>query len=479
MMRRLIFLVFVTNCLFSITVGAQPNALATKQCSDVLSAVYAYNDEAYNKALPNVTDKALAAYLIEYHALMIYTASNSDANYDKYMQASDAALSAVENHIYEPTLTSNLQLHRCLVELSNGSMFGGGVQFWKSYRSFKRGEEKLKNYDGQLMLRSIFDILLSQVPEKWKGLAGLFGFGDGNLAKGFREVDEYHTKVKNVGGLNEESLLLTFANIFLSHDQRVSDKQRTELRSCKAPVVVYAYLLSCGRKCMGAEADMVLENLSSDTYQKFPLMLHQRAKYALRRLDTANAQRYADEFIKNYKGYSCRNDAPLIKAYALLLSGHRSEALQQAQIAAQTSYRSDVDKRSHRDAEIFNTMNATLLKARFQFEYGNYAASLNTLKSFTPSNADKLEHTFRMARAEEMLNNTNTALHLYDRTISLAGDSKRYFGPYAAVYAADIMLKRGDKAAAKRYVSVAKKLNDGEFSKEIDQRCELTLRAAK
>ena len=458
---------------------AQNNILSQPAHSAVMAAIYNYDSNTYAQSINQVTDKAVAAYLAEYQALMIYTASNSDANYNKYMKASDKALSEVEKHQYEPTLTSNLQLHRCLVELSNGSMFGGGVQFWKSYRSFKRGEEKLKNYDGQLMLRAIFDILLSQVPEKWKGLAGLFGFGDGNLEQGFAEIDEYHKRVKNVPGLNEESLLLTFANIFLSHDQRISEAQRAELRTSNAPVVVYAYLLSCGRKCMGEEADDVLSNLDVHTYQVFPLMYHQRAKYALRRLDTAKAKHYADEFISIYTGFSCRNDAPLIKAYALLLEGKKAEAEQQAKVAISTPYRSDVDKRTYRDAEIFSQMHPTLLKARFQFEYGNYVASLETLKDFVPTSADAIEHAFRTARAEEKLLHTDEALRQYDKTISLAGDSKRYFGPYAAVYAADIMLSKGNKIAAKRYIAVARKLNNGEFSKEIDQRCELTERAMK
>ena len=458
---------------------AESNVLSYPNHSAVLSAIYNYDDEAYFKAITHVSDKAIASYLAEYRALMIYTASNSNANYDLYMKASDAALSAVAKHKYEPTLTSNLQIHRCLVEMSNGSMIGGGIQFWKSYRSFKRGEDKIPTYDGQLMLRGIFDILLSQIPEKWKGVAGLFGFGDGNLVKGFEEIDEYHKRVKHIAGLNEESLLLTFANIFLSHEQRVSDKQRNELRSCKVPVVAYAYLLSCGRKCMGAEADEVLAQLPSETFQKFPLMLHQRAKYALRRLDPTKAIQYANEFIQTYKGYSCRNDAPLIKAYALLLNGKKTEALQQAQIAVQTPYRSDVDKRTFRDAEIFPTMNATIVKARFQFEYGNFNESLATLKSITPQNADRLEHTFRTARAEEKLGDTANALKHYNQTISLAQNSKRYFGPYAAVYAADIMLKQGNKKAALNYITTARKLNNGEFSKEIDQRCELTERAVK
>ena len=91
----------------------------------------------------------------------------------------------------------------------------------------------------------------------------------------------------------------------------------------------------------------------------------------------------------------------------------------------------------------------------------------------------RIEHTFRLARAQEKLGNTDAALQLYDTTIAAAADDDRYFGPYAALYAADIMLTSGNNAAAQRYAQQAQKLNNGEFSKEIAQRIALTLRAVK
>ncbi|MCQ2204710.1 MAG: tetratricopeptide repeat protein [Bacteroidales bacterium] len=476
-LRLKILSTLVVSLLSLCSSWAQESVLASKASSEALAAVYAYDDAAFAEALSRIDDKAIAAFVVEYKSLLDYTAANNDGNYKRYVEASDKALAAVAKHRFEPTLTSNLQMHRSLVELSTGSLWGGGVYFWKSYRSFKRGEESHKDYDGQLMLRGIFDVLLSQIPEKWKGLAGLFGFSSGNLQQGFAEIEQYHQKVASVPGLSEESQLLVFANIFLSHDQRINDEQRSRLRNNTTPVVVYAYILSNGRNCMGSEADAVMSRLPQSVIDRFPLIIHQQAKFALRRLDTKSAIRYADEFLQKYRGSSCCNDAPLLKAYAYLVQGDTRQALENAQKAADMPFSSDVDKRTNADAKIFPTMDRTLVKARFQFEYGNFAESLATLRGYNPPQQHLIEYNFRLARAEEKLGNLTSAISCYDKAIAMSAKDKRYFGPYSAVYAADLMLRQGNLAKAKEYIQKARSLNNGEFSKEIDQRISLTLRA--
>lgn len=476
MKKFLTTFVFALLGLFSV---AQENVLSERHASAALGAVYALDSDRYNSELQQISDPAIKAYVAEYNAIMLYTSANNKKNYESYIRQSDIALELAEKHRYAATLKCNLQLHRCLVEMSNGSLWGGGVLFWKAYRSFLRGEEQYPTYDGQLMLRSIFDILLSQIPEKWKGLAGFFGFGEGNLARGFSEVDLYHSKVKNVSGLNEESLILTFTNIFLSHEQRISNEQRDELRSSTSPGISYLYLLSCGRRQLGAEAEEIMDNLAQSSFERFPLILHQRAKFALRHLDADAAIRYADLFLKSYKGVSCVNDGYLIKAYALLLKGRREEALMMSTTAASFDASSDVDKRTKADALIFPQMKVELVKARFLFEYGNYAESLDVLNRYKPADDDLIEYYFRMARAEDLLGNEQSALSHYEKVIALAPKNKRYFGPYSAVYVADIKIRHSDFAAAKRYLEKARSLNDGEFSKEIDQRISLGLRSCK
>lgn len=470
------YLVVVLMFMASLVGRSQVNVLSSEECANTLSAIYNIDEAQYNQCITLVKDKALNSYLREYWALMTYAKANSRDNYKKYISVSNDALSAVVGFKYEQTLISNIRIHRCLVEMCEGNWVTGGMQFWKAYRMFKVGEEKYPDYDGQLMLRSIYNILLSQIPEKWKGLAGFFGFGSGDLQAGFAQVDDYHNRVSKIPGLNEESLILTFANAFLSHEQRVSEEQASELRVSRSPLIVYAYLLSCGRKQNGAEADAVLSHLPEYVAERFPLIYHQKAKFAMRRQDPQVSIVAVEKFIETYKGTTCINDAYLVQAYSYFLDGNEEKAREVARRAAQIEVISDIDLRSQADAQMFDKTEINMLRTRMYFEYGKFEESLQYISSFTPSAEQMVEYYFRRARAEEKCGKADKAIADYVMVISMSSDSKRYFGPYAAVYAADIMVQSKNYKAARSYIDSAKKLNNGEFVKEIDQRISLTSR---
>ena len=150
----------------TIEAKAQQSILATTACSKSLSDIYSCAFKTFEFDIQNVSDPALVAYLREYSSLMQYTIANNENNYEKYIKYSDKALDAVEDHVYEYTLMCNLRLHRCLVEMSKGNLWTGGIQFWKAYQLYKDAEEEHHSYDGQLKLRGIFNILLSQIPDK-------------------------------------------------------------------------------------------------------------------------------------------------------------------------------------------------------------------------------------------------------------------------------------------------------------------------
>lgn len=457
----------------TIEAKAQQSILAATACSKSLSDIYSCAFKTFEFDIQNVSDPALVAYLREYSSLMQYTIANNENNYEKYIKYSDKALDAVEDHVYEYTLMCNLRLHRCLVEMSKGNLLTGGIQFWKAYQLYKDAEEEHHSYDGQLKLRGIFNILLSQIPDKWRSIAGFLGFGTGDLDVGLRQIDTYRKTVSHVPGLHEESLLLSFANIFLSHEQHMDDKLSEAMTKSHSPVIAYTYLLSMGRKQQGDKADAYIATFFDDIYDKFPLLLHQRAKFALRRLDFEAAKRYADRFFETYEGVSCKGDGLLIKAYAHKMEGNETAAKQLAQKCIEHLGTSDVDNRTLADAKRVATDDVTLLKSRMLFEYGMYAEAKSLLVGYKPASKHAVEYQFRLARTEECLGNKAAAMAHYDRVIAMTANDTRYFGPYSAVYAADIKMASKDKDAARQYLDIAEKLNDGEFSKELEQRITL------
>ena len=461
---------------FSPRTWAQETIFADEASQKVYQDIFMADKEAFATDIQLVTDKAKRSFLTEYMALMNYTVANDKANYNAFIKASDQAFTDVSASPYEANLTCQLHIHKCMVELYGGGMISGGIQFWKSYKQFKKGEEKHPGYEGQLPFRGIYNVLLSQIPEKWKSLKGLLGLGNGDLQKGFEQIDSYRNKVKGKAGLYDEALIFSFANMFFSHDQNLTAELTSHVKQSQSPVVIYAYILSCGRRQMGSEATATLNKVPENTLNNFPLLLHQKSKYALRRGDLGNVITTSKRFLAVYKGTSNRNDAYLLMAYAYLLKDNKSEAKAMVDKCLSIKSDFDIDQRTRRDASLAMDADTSLLRARLLFEYGDFTQSLIKLGSFTPRTSDLPEYYFRLGRAEEKLGNTTAALAWYDKTIAISANSDRYFGPYSAIYAANIKLAHGDKDAATRYVNTAEKLNNGEFQKEMEQRIALIRR---
>ncbi|MCQ2215535.1 MAG: hypothetical protein MJZ31_06400 [Bacteroidales bacterium] len=459
-----------------VNISAQKSVLTQDDVSKAMFDLYRLDDQSFEVSITKVKDPALKAFLKEYKALIDYASENMPSRYEIYMDACDEALSKVSKHKYAENLRANILLHRCLVEMSCGNMITSGIQFYKSFKAFRNGEKKYAEYDGQLMLRGIYNIILSQVPEKWKSLAGWL-FDKGDLQKGFQDINRYRELMADVPGACDESLLLSFANLFLSHEQRLDSSLAKKMKESTSPAVAYVLVLSNGRKQRGAEAEKVLADLPEWMFERYPLLIHQLSKYALRRLDADECIRQADRFIKVYRGVACLNDAYLMKAYAYALKGDYEKRRELAHETIRVSSAFDIDERSQQDARrIIDTLDVTLLKSRLRFEYGDYTESRDYLRGYTPQKADEIEFTFRMARCSEMLGEKDNAKKMYRKTVELAAKDIQFYGPYAAMYMADMLIAEGDKKEAMVWLMKAKELNDGEHSKEIDQRIAVTKR---
>lgn len=471
----------VVGALTATSANAQPNQFANTACSEVMHDIFSIDEESFGKHIAAVGTqsrdaRARTAFLREYMALMKYTAANNKKNYDAYFAASDAAFSAVSGSTYEDNMRCWLHIHKCMVYIYDGSIVSGGIQFWKSYRSFKSAESETPSYDGQIPLRGIYNIILSQIPEKWKGLAGLFGFGEGNTSLGFKQIEQYRQKVKDLRGLRDEAVLFSFANMFFSFEQNIPSEIMDAIRSNEAPVIRYAYILSCGRCQNGEAAYKSLQETPDDVMRRFPLLYHQKGKYALRRLEPDEAIRWGKKFAETYSGVSNKNGVYVDMAYAYLLKGDRAAAKDMVDKCRGIKSDFDIDRRAYEESARVMGTPYKMLRARLMFEYGKFAEAEDELNSYTPRPADLPEYYFRQGRVNDRQGDTAGALGWYDKTIGASAGSTRYFGPYAAVHAAEICIKRRDKARAKAYIAKAKKMNNGEYKKELDQRIELTER---
>ena len=459
------------------TIGAHA---ADSHMHRALQAIFEMDRKGFETHLALTDNKAERTYLQEYRRLMLYTANNSEANYDLYLAASDRAIDALGSAPADrqPTMRCNLLLHKCMVELSKNNTWTGGMLFWKSYKAFKEGEKVASGQPGQLKLRGIYNVLLAQIPDKWKTLAGFIGFGQGNLEHGLAQIEDYCLKVRDIEGLNQESQLLAFVNFFLSNSRNMNPRLEKRMQQSPSPVVVYTYILTIGKDNRGATADSLLATLPAHAFEQFPLLMHQKGKIALRRLDTRSAIACLDRFLATYTGITGRANALTLTAWALELPGRDAEGQAAAQKAADVERFSASDANSAADARRYAQTDTTLLKARLLTEYGLYDKALAALDGYRPDSATAIEYHFRRGRICQLKGLDAQAIEHYDKAIAQATADKRFHGPYAALYAAQIKVETADMTAASAYLDKAARLNNGEYQKDIEQRISLLRKKA-
>lgn len=443
-------------------------------CASAMEAVYNFDSNTFDNEIHQIANETIVSYLREYNNLMHYVANNNEANYKTFLASNSKAISAIDKCDLPErfAIKSNLLLHKGLVEVSKGDALTGAMAIFKSYRAFKEGEKKSPTYIGQLKLRGVYNIVFSQIPDDMKSLTGFFGIEHGNLKQGLQQITEYISLVDNVRGLQQESLLLSFAHFFFSEQNTVNEQLAQKMRQSKSPVVIYTYILNLGKKNKGAEADQIFESLPHATFKSFPLLAHQQCKFALRRLDVTSALEAAKTFDNYYRGISCRADMMLLKSWAYKILNNDELGQKAANECIKTPHISNTDEVAINEAKLYKTIDINLLKARLLFEYGLYDKALAAISDCHVQNNNKIEYHYRLARILHNKKNSAKAIEEYNKAILFATSDKRYFGPYAAIYAAQLLLEEHNTNKAKEYISKAKTLNNGEYSKDINRRIE-------
>ena len=163
-------------------------------------------------------------------------------------------------------------------------------------------------------------------------------------------------------------------------------------------------------------------------------------------------------------------DAYRYMSWYYLLRGESALYLNyQDSIKTLSAYPTSEDKQAKYETELSLQPDPLLLKSRLLFDSGMFqdaALVLENNSSLIAGNS-QLEYHYRLGRCYQYLKDTNKALFEYSIAIRLGSDNNRYFGPYAALYAAAICLDSNDLSQFNYFLNKASELNNGEYENSI------------
>ncbi len=474
-MMRFVFILMLVLLIDATGYGKIAEKPFSQSCCEALDAILHYDLGKAETLIESIETKEpghiALPYLKQYKSFIIYLANDSQANYEAFIKihekSTDQLRSKPEDWHY--ILSSNMLLQKSMVEFSRGNQFQGALALYRAHSAFREIESNNDNNLWHLKLRGIFNVLWDRIPDNWRFVSNLAGM-KGDYHMGIRQLVGYHDGM-NLKGLDQESkIILIYVHKLFQHDNedlvQLMEESATEDYS---PITQFLYSDVLIKMNHGQKALEMHQSVTQQSKEHFPLLQYQYAKLLAAASLNALAKNEMHQFINHYRGESFKPDSYLQMSRICFLEGETDEAAEWSLkcIALKTPL-STIDRQAVAECRLYNQWQPTLLRARLYFDFGDYEKAKEWASKPITFAAAKIEQQYRKGRIAHKMGNLQEAIDLYETTIALSAKETRYYGPYAALYCAEIKIAAKEYKAADQYLTTARKLNNGEYQQDIE-----------
>jgi len=363
----------------------------------------------------------------------------------------------------------NIQVQQGLLRLMNDDRLEGVYSIYKSYNAFESLDSSRYNALEYKKLNALFLIFADQVESGNSFVSWLFGI-DGDEDLGFRQLKAYLQEVKPFEGLYVEGLVL-FAYCKLKFSE-LNDLEfkwlLAEAANIKAPLLTFVVLQNGIKLHYPKDELLSIMNMDDQIWLNFPLLNYLKGRILLNVLNS-DGEQALKLFLTQYQGYCYKTDAQLRLARFKHIQGlnHQRDSLLTL-IEEASVLPTSIDRQAGNEYVFLKDRPLALSKARFLFDGGQYKKARMALDDAILENCPafyRVEWWYRLGRIEHKLLNTSAALQAYNQVIQLSDEDKRYYGPYAALFSARLVLN--NKVKANYYLEKARELNTGEYKRDI------------
>lgn len=459
---------------FALNTNAQSNPTPF---SNSLKALFELNFDKANSEAEKVTNTKKRAYLNHYR-LFLSKIINNDTIYDYtkiFESVSDTLLNT--NNPLDNSLAylSELHLQKGIIDYANNNKWSAIRSFAKAYSYWQKSEKEHPELIENLKLKGIFNLLMGSLPDPYANWAEWFGY-TGDVTIGFNALKQYYKHVKNAPGYQQEALLfLGFSYLKFTEDEEQIKVFIEQEITTNHPPFIQAILIRCAFKIR--KPHLCNKWLTSSENSQYAALIYLKGKYAFLN-EKSNATDFFNAFLNKKKGHQFKADAMRYLSWYYFLQGDTVSFLRYQQtINTLHHFPTWEDKQAKYESQLEEIPNIFLLKSRFFFDRGDYNQALNILLDnqlqIILKNNLQIEFYYRMGRCYQLLHNTILAEENYVLCMHVADENKRYFGPYAAIYAAQINANKKQNEKAKYYLQEALRLNNGEQESSVQQKVQL------
>ncbi|MBI9064286.1 MAG: tetratricopeptide repeat protein, partial [Marinilabiliaceae bacterium] len=412
-------------------------------------------------------------YLTAYRYFIEFISFEQDSSAAHFMDTFDrfSEFPSAQNNQITQLMLVNLSIQKGLIQWMKNEQFAGVFSFINGHRLLMDDYTNPSLLQEVRKLRSLFLILIDQLPDYMMSGASLFGL-EGDRIEGFSLLQEYVEYCEDKEGVYTEALVLYGYCLmkFSNGDKYQMDQFIQKARQNESPLLTFVSASVAIKKRDGETARGLLDELQPETFECFPLLYHLKGKAVLNTLSN-ECEWWLSKFVHLYPGMSFKADAHLrLARYYRIIHDSVSVKREENAIRAMDVYPTSNDKQASQEAFMVAHKPESLIKARLLFDDGQIKECIVLLKTIDqPLLADfyRAEWHYRLARALEEENRYKEAVSHYEQVLPIAREDDRYIGPYSALNAAEIYLKIfSDSTSCKKMLQKAKEFNTGQYKSD-------------
>jgi len=374
---------------------------------------------------------------------------------------------------------SAVYMHKAAVAIKFNELVSAGLDSRRAYQYIKDNKKVFPTFIPNDLLYGGLQAVIGTVPKGYKWIAGLFGM-KGSVTDGMKTVTSFVNSNDPWARLmfNEASFVYCYLEFYIENkkEEALQFMQTKKLDVVNNHLFTYmAANLALNNKQPEIARNIVLNRNKSLDYLQTPVWDFQMGFVKMYHLETQEAAKYFESFLRNFKGNFYVKDVYQKLSWCYYIQGNMPAAQEaRRNVINKGAANADADKQALKDAKKGTWPNIILLKARVLNDggYNNEALVLLNGKgnaNFTKEE-EQLEFAYRVARINDDLKKYDDAIAFYLKAIAIGEKRTEYYAARAALQIGIIYEKRGDKKKAIIYFEQCLEMENHDYKDSLDQK---------
>lgn len=436
----------------------------------------------------NLVPELLESY-IDFYDLFF---NEDPAEYDKRKANFDTHIDKIEegpdNNPFYNYSRATVYLQKACVQIKFGSTVKAALNFKKAFGLIKDNRKRFPAFAPNDMIYGPAMVAAGVIPDSYKFIASIFGV-KGSVKEGIDVMQRFINSNDAWAKLYFDEACFYYCYLVFYIENKPEEAfqfiSQHKLDLVNNHLLGYmAANLALNNKQNEFAKNIILNRNPSPDYMKTAIWDFEMGYIKMRHLETAEASKYFNSYLTNFKGKFYLKDACEKLSWCYYLMGNKAGAestMKHVLDIGNTD--TDADKQANRDAKTGAFPNMLLLKARVLNDggYNNEALLALAGKSSNDFTAieEKLEFVYRLGRIYDDMGKYDDAIKAYNITINLGQNRTEYYAARSALQIALIYEKLGKKDQAISYYQKCLDMDDHEYKGSIDQKAKAGMARVK